>query len=584
MQNCRWSVYPKKSDDIIDQLLANRDIKLSEKKVFLSPDYTNDLEDPFLIKDMSKAIKRIEKAIQGKEKIGIFADYDADGIPGAAILYKTFAMHDIEAQVYIPSREEGYGVNENGIKKLSQDGVSLLVTVDLGITAKKEVALANKLGMDVIITDHHEVQTRSFPDNAYAVLHTHLSEKYANKDLAGGAVAFKLAQAIGIKIGRPNIRDLKWLLDLPAICTICDMVPLTGENRVIAKYGLIVLSKTKNIGLKELYKVSKIDDKNMDTYTVGFLIGPRINAPGRMYRSISSSGSRLQNTLGDHAQASYYLLTTSNKHDASEIAKKLDEINTKRQQVLQEILVKARQMIKNDNLDREKIIIVRGQKWPGGIVGLVSSRITEEYCRPSIVFSEDKEILHGSARSIDAFHLVDNLKKVQTLLTSYGGHAKAAGVSLESKNFHKFYKLITQLARKEIRDIDLIKEIKIDAEVKAQDLSLKLVNELKKFEPFGLGNPRPVFMIKRIQVSDIKWVGREKNHLKLKLKHKNSLKILDAIYFGVDRTKLKIQKSDIVDIVFSISENVWQGVRRLDLKIIDLKTHLQNVLNDYNNG
>lgn len=570
MQKARWVLYPKKSDDIIDQLLINRGIKLSQKEVFLSPDYIKDLEDPFHIKDMSKAIKRIEKAIINKEKIGVFADYDADGIPGAAILYKTFAMYNIVTQVYIPSREEGYGVNEKGIRKLAQDGVKLLITVDLGITAKKEVALAKELGIDVIITDHHEIQEKSFPKNAYAVLHTHLSEKYKSKDLAGGAVAFKLAQAIGIKMGKPNERDLKWLLDLPAISTICDMVPLTGENRVIAKYGLIVLSKTKNIGLKELYNISKIDNKNIDTYTVGFLIGPRINAPGRMSQITSNSKSRLQNTSGDHAQASYYLLTTKDRHNALEIARKLDDINTKRQQVLQEILVKARQMIKQTNLDREKIIIVCGKKWPGGIVGLVSSRITEEYCRPSIVLSEDGGIFHGSARSIDRFHLVDNLKKVQTLLLSYGGHAKAAGVSLESKNFNKFYKLITQLARKQIRDIDLIKEIKIDAEVKAQDLSLRLVDELKKFEPFGLANPRPVFMIKKIQISDMKWVGKEKNHLKLKLKPKNSLKELGAIYFGVDRTKLKIQKNDFLDIVFSISENVWQGVKRLDLKMIDL--------------
>lgn len=561
--NNRWIIYPKKSNNIINQILLNRGIDLQLKKKFLDPDYMRDLLDPFLIKDMEKAVKIIKNSIKNHEKIGIFADYDADGIPGAALFYKLMSSFNLQPEVYIPSREEGYGLNKKGVEELAQKGCKILISVDLGITSKKEVEFAKKLGMKVIITDHHEIQKNLFPDNADAVIHTHLSKKYKNKDLAGGAVVYKIAQALGKKLGRPNERELKWLLDLPAISTICDIVPLTGENRVIAKYGLIVLSKTKNLGLKKLYQVSTINQNLIDTYTVGFLIGPRINAPGRM----------------DHAQASYYLLTTKDKAEALRIAEKLNNINLIRQKSLEKLLIRAKKQIKETSLDKEKIIVIRGKNWPVGVVGLVASKITEEYNRPSIVFSESDGVLRGSARSIDKFHLVMNLKKLEKYLVSLGGHAKAAGLSLKIADYQRFYRKICALAKQKILDEDLIKKIRVDAIIDVKDLTLNLVQKLKKFEPFGLGNPRPTFMIKNMMISDLRWVGKEKNHLKIKASQASKVseasevqrKQFDAIGFGMNKLRDKIHSGDIIDIVFSLSENVWQGRKRLDLKINDLR-------------
>lgn len=554
-QDTRWIVYPRKSDDIIEQLLINRGIDPSTKDQFLNPDYRRDLLDPFLISDMDKAVKIIKEAIDNGEKIGVFADYDADGIPGAALFYKVLELYGSKVEVYIPSRKEGYGLNEKGIEELHNRGCKLLVSIDLGITNKKQVQYAKKLGMKVIITDHHEVQKDMFPKDADAVVHTHISKKYKNNDLAGGAVVYKIAQALGQKYGKPDEKELKWLLDLPAISTICDIVPLTGENRVIAKYGLLVLSKTRNVGLKSLYKYAQIDKEKVDSYTVGFQIGPRINAPGRIA----------------HGKTSYELLVNESSKEALKIAKKLDEVNNKRQKSLDKVLKKAQDEIEKKKLDQEKIIVVVGEKWPQGVVGLVSSRITDKYNRPSIVLSREDEFLRGSARSIDAFHLVDNLKKTSKYLVSFGGHAKAAGLSLKQEDFKKFYKKITALARKEIRDKDLLRVIKIDAKLTIRELTFGLEDKISKFEPFGLGNPKPLFKLNNLEVVDTRWVGREKKHLKLKLKHKSSTKIVDAIYFSASEKCEDIRRTSIVDIAFSLSQNVWRGQRRLDLMIADVK-------------
>lgn len=556
MQKTRWMVYPKKTDDIIEQLLINRGIDPKNRDQFLNPDYMRDLLDPFLIKGMDRAVELIKKTIDNKEKIGIFADYDADGIPGAALFYKVLELYDAkEAEVYIPSRSEGYGLNEKGIEELYAKGCKLLVSIDLGITNRKQIEYAKKLGMKVIVTDHHEVQKKMYPKNADVVIHTHISRKYKNNDLAGGAVVYKIAQALGKKYGKPDNKELKWLLDLPAISTICDIVPLIGENRVIAKYGLLVLSKTKNVGLNSLYKYARIDKKNVDSYIVGFQIGPRINAPGRLA----------------HGRLSYDLLVSDNEDKAMKIAKKLDDTNKKRQKSLDEVIKKAQKQIEEKNLDKEKVIVVVGKNWPQGVVGLVSSRITDKYNRPSIILSEEKGFLRGSARSIDAFHLVDNLKKADKFLLSFGGHAKAAGLSLDEKDFKNFYKKITALGRKKIKDSDLLRVIKIDAKLAVSELTLGLEKDIRKFEPFGLGNSRPVFMLKNVQVVDTRWVGKEKKHLKIKLKHKSSTKIIDGICFNAIDKFEDIRRSSTINLVFTLSENVWRGQRKLDLMIIDMK-------------
>jgi single-stranded-DNA-specific exonuclease len=556
----RWIVLPKKSDDIIKQLLIDRGIK--DKESFLNPDFTRDLLDPYLIKDMAKAVKRIKQALKNGEKIGIVADYDADGIPGAAILYKTLWFIGTEAYVYIPSRDDGYGLSKKGVDELAKSGCKLLITIDLGIVNKCEVEYAIKLGLDVIITDHHEIQKRLLPQKTVAILHTHLSPKYKNQNLSGAGVAYKLAQALVSKLTTYNLQHttyLKWLLDLAAISTICDIVPLTGENRVIAKYGLMVLNKTKNIGLKCMYAKANILDKNIDTYVVGFLIGPRINAPGRM----------------KDATASFKLLTTKNIQEAETLAGQLEKSNQHRQEELKRTLEEARAHILKHKLHQHKIILIAGEGWSSGIIGLVAGKLMEEYCRPVIIFNKDGETLKGSARSIEKFHILDALEEAKFHLTKFGGHARAAGLTLENKNFDMLYEILRASANKKIADNDLIAQIKIDAIINPKDINFKLIDILKKFEPFGLGNPRPVFLMKDLEVTNINTVGTDKKHLKLNLASTpytiNHTPILETIGFGLGNLASTLTIGEKIDIVFTIDENVWNGSKKIQLKILDLR-------------
>jgi single-stranded-DNA-specific exonuclease len=551
----RWEVLDRKYQDITSQLLFNRKINLSKKDEFLNPQYQKDLLDPFKINDMKKAVNLIGLARKNQQKIGIFADYDADGIPGAALLNKVFKQIGISCKTYIPSRSEGYGLNKKGIDELYEKGCRLLITIDLGITCKKEVLYAKEIGFEVIVTDHHEIQKEYFPNSAQAILHTHLSKNYNNKDLAGGALVFKLVQAIGIEFGKPNERDLKWLLDLPAISTICDVVPLTYENRVIAKYGLIVLEKTKNIGLQAIYEVAKIDYKNMDTYKVGYLIGPRINAPSRM----------------KYENYAFKLLVSDDKKEAFDISKKLNDINILRQQTLKEALSESMEIINKKKLDKNKIIILKNKKWPLGILGLIASRITETYSRPSIVFTKEDGVYRGSARSCDYFNIMDFFIRFRKYLLGYGGHKVAGGLSLKEEKYVEFESIAIDYCNKTILKSNLVKMIKIECELTYNELSLITLKKIKAFEPFGLGNTNPIFLIKNAKVLDIKWLGSSKNHLKILLSFRDDEKNFEAIKFNATEYTKIIHKDDIIDIVFNLNENTWNGRTKVQLLIIDIK-------------
>lgn len=549
----RWICFDKKTDDIVKQILINRKIKDFDR--FLNPDFYKDMHDPKDLNDIKKATQIIINAKKNNEKIGIFADYDADGVPGAALLAKILEKLKIDYEFYIPSRNEGYGLNEKGIKKLYNQKVKILITIDLGITGKKEVILAKKLGMKVIITDHHEIIENLYPKSADAIVHTHISKRYKNKDLAGGAVVYKILQYLVKQYKLINLNEQKWLLDLPAISTICDMVPLIGENRVIAKYGLMVLAKTKNIGLKKMYEIIQIDPNNISTYHIGFLIGPRINAPGRM----------------TNANSSFLLLTTNDSKKAKDIANKLNQINLIRQQKLEETINKAIKEIKNKNLNKNKIILIKGKNWPIGIIGLVASRITEKYSRPSIVFSEIDGVLKGSARSIDEFEIISNIAKLKKILISFGGHAKAAGIAIKKENWNEFCKKMQEIADKEILDIYLQKKIKIDYILEPKDVNLNLIKNIKKIEPYGIGNPRPIFQMNNLSVLEVRKIGKKLSHLKIKLKKENSNKIFDAVYFNCLDNIDKIKKNQILDLVFYLEENIWNGKTYIQFNILDFK-------------
>lgn len=568
----RWIPYSKKSNNIIEQLLINRKIK--DKESFLNPDYDKDIIDPFLLHDMKKAVKRIISAIKNKEKIGIFADYDADGIPGAAILANFFNFIGIKTEVYIPSREEGYGLSENGIGDLANAGSTLIITVDLGITGKKEVNFAKKTGIDIIVTDHHLFKKNQLPKDAAAIIHPKLSPQYPNKDLSGGGVAWKLVEGVvsdlkpqnfhlgSIESRRANLKNiLKWSLDLAAISTVCDIVPLVGENRTITKFGLKVLAKTKNIGLEELMREASIKLENISVYTLGFQIGPRLNAPGRL----------------NHAQISYYLLTTRNRRQAKELAEKLNHANQQRQEELKRVLIEAREKIKKRGLGNKKIILIEDKNWPEGLIGLVAGKLMDELCRPVIVFREENKCLKGSARSTQEFHILEALDLVSKYLTKHGGHARAAGLSLEKEHLSILYDKLLEIAEHKLKSEDLLPKISIDAEINPEEITLKLCQDLKKFEPYGLGNPRPLFLCNQLVISDKRTVGAKKNHLKLSLRSlaqaqsASSNSKLQAIGFDLGYLYDKLKEDDKVNIVFSLDTNEWDGVKKVQLKIMDIK-------------
>lgn len=556
----KWVVAKKQSGDIINQLLMNR--KIEDKKQFLNPDYYQDVLDCFLFEDMNKAVSRIKKAISNNEKIGIFADYDADGIPGAALLTNLFAKLGAKTEVYIPLREEGYGLNQKGLKTLSNLNCKVIITVDLGITNKEEVEYAKLLGMDVIVTDHHEIQKEKIPTGALAIIHPLLSKKYPNKNLSGGAVAWKLGSAIISKLVENQKKAeflTKWSLDLATITLICDLVPLVGENRTLVKYGFLVLKKTQNIGLQELYKQCAINIENIGTYTVGFQIGPRINAPGR----IGDQNS------GKNHPLSFDLLTSDNKKEIKEIVRILNDINIARQEELSNVLQQAEEIIKKDKLDNKKIILVYGKDWPKGVIGLVAGRLVEKYCRPAIVFTQGKEVSHGSARSIEGFHILEALEKSEKLLLTHGGHAQAAGLSLENKHLENLYDLLVEMADKKIKNEDMIRKIKIDAQIDFDIIDFDFWGQLKKFEPFGIGNPRPIFLTKNVKICSLRTVGKEQNHLKLILE--NSSQKIDAIGFDMGKFAKNLSQNDCIDIVYTVDENNYNGKNNLQLSLLDFE-------------
>ena len=542
-----WVILPKKSDNIVEQLLSNRNIKLEDRKSFLSPSFDQDLHDPFLMKGMKLAVERIESALQNKETIGVFADYDADGVPGLALLYETLKKMGLGVISYIPRREQGYGLNVEGIELFLKEKVTLMITVDLGIRNIKEVAYAKDRGIDTIIVDHHE-QANVLPD-AIILNPKQKGDKYPFRELAGCGVAFKFAEAISKKTKLINIAYLKWLLDLVAIATICDVVPLVDENRIFAKFGLIVLQKTKRIGLEKLYQVAGFDRNLIDTYTVGFQIGPRLNAPGRM----------------DHANKSFYLLVSEDEKESMILATKLDQINRQRQAELERVLAEAEKKVQKNLLYQKRVILVEGKDWPHGIIGLVAGKLMEQFSRPAIVCERREKDFRGSARSIDAFNIIEALEESKQFLSSYGGHAKAAGLTFEQEHLSNLYDELLKIADSKLRDEDLVAKLRIDALVKRRDLDYNLLVNIQKFAPFGLGNPRPVFMIEKAAISDIRTVGQEQKHLKMKVEG------IDAIGFDLGGVGKDLYENQKIDVAFTLDENSWDGIKKLQLKIIDIK-------------
>ncbi|MCX6763908.1 MAG: single-stranded-DNA-specific exonuclease RecJ [Candidatus Moranbacteria bacterium] len=544
---------------VILELLAKRGISdPAEVERFFNSSYERDILDPFLFSGMEKAVARITEAKKKKEKIAVFGDYDADGVTATIILVETLEQLGFEKVIYyIPDRQlEGYGLNIEAIEYLQKEKVKLIVTVDCGITNLEEVAKAQALGMDIIITDHHHVPEK-IPE-ALAVINPHQKNSgYPFPDLAGVGVALKLAEALYQKINPEKKEQLKWALDLAAIGTIADCVPLQGENRVLAKYGLLVLSKTRRLGLQELFKVGSIQidaDNVPNARKIAFQVAPRVNAAGRM----------------DHANMAYELIRETDRVKARDLALEVESKNQQRQKVTAEIAKQVR-LLAGSSFKDKKFIFAENEHWPVGILGLVAGKIAEEFGKPTAILQKQAKEIVGSFRSIPTVDIMEMLEKCQELLIRFGGHSQAAGVRLLSENAKKFYEQMEKNINAELAGRELIPEIEVDLEIKPEDINWDLAMELKKLEPFGQGNEEPLFLMRRMAVMETKVVGNGNKHLKVQLRAENGgPKIFEAIGFRMGERKIP-QNGEIIDLVFSLAEDEWNGNKKLQLTLVDFK-------------
>ncbi|MFH0828645.1 MAG: single-stranded-DNA-specific exonuclease RecJ [Candidatus Kerfeldbacteria bacterium] len=566
-----WKVRPKVPDEIVErfpeidpillQLLYSRGLNEQDSiDEFLEPDFSRDMHDPFLFRDMRATVSRIEKAIRDKEKTVIYGDYDADGVCATAVLSETIAALGGSVDVYIPFREtEGYGLNVRAVEELHTKGTRLIITVDCGTTNVREVARASELGMDVIITDHHD-EPLELP-KSYVIVNPELTgQGYPYHHLSGAGVAFKVATALlqhtsyGAKLGSAvlSVGWEKWLLDIVAISTVTDMVPMLGENRVIVRYGLAVLKKTKRIGLRELIGRIRTQIEDIDEETLGFQIGPRLNAAGRM----------------NHASSAYRLLMTRDAKEASKLAEDLSSQNTERQRLTDATFKEALEQI--GDTPAAHLVFAIGTTWAPGIIGLVAGKLVERYNRPAIVFIKSGPRYIGSGRSIDAFDITKALGSVAQLLDRYGGHPQACGFTLKNKSKPNIVgEQLVSIADKQLRGVDLTPVIDVDAEVVLDDVNWKLVEDVQRLAPFGEDAEQPRFLSRGLRVVAVDTVGKDSQHLRLHVSHATS-EVKKTIGFRFGSWIQSIRPGDSIDCIFEVGMNEWNGEREIELKIVDL--------------
>lgn len=532
-------------------ILYNRGIR-DEKAInaFLKSDFQS-MHDPFLLRDMEKAVERIQKAKRNGEKITIYGDYDVDGITSIAILYKHLTGMGFEVDYYVPDRiQEGYGVNKEALDKIRESGTTLIITVDTGITAVEETEYAKSLGMDLIITDHHECK-EDIPD-AYAAIDPKRKDCiYPFKNLAGVGVAFKLIQAIE---NSENIEDLMdKYADLVCLGTVADISPLVDENRIFVKEGLKDFDKTKNIGLKALIDVSTNNSKAITTSTIGYIIAPRINASGRL----------------GCASRSVDMFLTDDKEKAYELANDLCKENSIRQQTEQLMFAEALEYIENHpEIKEDKVLVIPHKNWHHGIVGIVSSKITEKFYKPSILFAVDGDEAKGSGRSINGFNLFEALENSSDLLLKFGGHELAAGLSIKTENIDKFREAVNSYIPKEMDAEAMTPTVLIDAIIKVAYINLDTVDDINKLQPFGVDNPTPVFSVKNIKIHRISTMSDGK-HLRMTLYKEN--KFFDTVGFGMGEYFSHLKEGDFVDVAFGIDINDYKGFQNVQLILKDIK-------------
>jgi single-stranded-DNA-specific exonuclease len=531
-------------------LLVNRGITEPESAFkFLNPTIA-DLHDPFLMRDMREAVDCVLRAIARKEKILIYGDYDVDGTTSTIILKKALTIIGADVSYYIPERKDGYGLRDDAMEMAKAQGFQLIISVDTGIRAQQVVEHARALGLDIIITDHH-LPEAGLP-RANAVLNPKRPDcDYPNKNLAGCGVAFKLAQAILIKT--EHARLVESFIKIAAIGTIADIVPLTGENRIIAKYGLEGLRQPNNHGLRALIDVAGVAGKPVSCFDVGFRIGPRINAAGRMAA----------------ARAVVDLFDARDYDSAMVIARELNEQNEARQLAEADIVAQAKAEIeRHPVLHASRVAVIAGEGWHRGVIGIVASKIVEHLYRPTIIFSIEDGIGHGSGRSIQAFHLLDGLESCADLFERFGGHSHAAGMAIRADRIDELRRRLNDHAARVLTDEDLIPIVPTDYTLPLKLATLETAAEISRLEPFGPGNPQPVFAAHGAQLVTAPRILKEK-HLKFRVQQ--SSRWLDCIFWNAGERAADIFPGDHVSLAFTLAENTFNGNTQVQLTLRDMK-------------
>ncbi len=540
---------------IVATVLLNRGIAVSDFRQFLTKSKQGILS-PMSMLDMDKAVERICRAIRSGESIVVYGDYDVDGITSTALLYDTIKSLGGNVDYYIPDRkDEGYGINIMAVNKLIKSGVKLLITVDCGITAVGEVEFAKLQGMDVIITDHHTCKER-IPEAAVAVINPKRpDDEYEFDGLAGVGVAFKVSMGVAMGMGKSAGEFFEKYVDLAAVGTIADVVPLINENRVIVDRGLQLLQEPQRAGLRALLEIAGMSDKKVTCATIAFGLAPRLNAAGRM-------GS---------ATTAVELLLTTDSARAREIAEELDAVNKTRQETEYEIHRDAMEMIEADkDFSKKKVVVLAKEGWHNGVIGIVASRITEMYHRPCILISLTDGVGKGSGRSVQGFNLFEALGDSKELLTNYGGHAIASGLGIEEGNIEAFTKRINEYAETNITEDAMVPQVKIDATIKGETLTMATAKTLAVLEPFGMGNETPVFAVMGAEVVSVSGVGADKKHIRMMVA-KDGMRV-NCIGFGLGEYVKNITPAMRVDIAFKIDINSYMGKESLQLVLTDIKT------------
>ncbi|MEK7648836.1 MAG: single-stranded-DNA-specific exonuclease RecJ [Patescibacteria group bacterium] len=560
----------------IASILAQRGIHTKEDaEIFLNPDYYRDCNDPFLFEDMTIAVDRIASALARGEQMTIYCDYDVDGLSSGALLYLTIRQLGGNVGAYMNHREhDGYGLQKSAIQKCINDGTTLFITTDCGISNAAEIAFAKQYGADVIITDHHTVpsSTDDMPA-ACAIIHPLVrAQAYPCKNLAGGGTAYKLAQALirssnsDIELRRSMAKSEKgtsvdwsayekWLLDLVCLSTIGDCVPLQGENRMFVRYGLRVLHKTQRPGLQALLKRMRDRNMKLTSRAVSFFLAPRINAASRM----------------EHAQLAFDLLTTSSVERAEQLAEILEKKNTERQKKTEQLVSDVREQLDIYHAEEKKILVGNGDEWPLGILGLVAGRLCDYYRKPVVLMTSGNGSVSGAARSIGGFHIAHAFSEISHYFDRYGGHQAAGGFALKKESsVEDVRQSLESIGNKRIQgEHDSSIPLHLDAEARLSDISWDMLSQLKKFEPYGQENSKPKIVLKGVKIENKQCVGKTGKHVRFTIQQDSIRK--QCIGFSLSDTVKDLDVGDYVDIACELDENEWNGSKSIQISIIGMR-------------